>query len=220
MLYITNHFTHPVKEAQGASPRYHLARKLSERGQKLLVYCPIGRHVGNPLQDFVANLFPKRSKVGNSVYLFPPVIVSPASATTVLTLIMGTVFILVYLSLTRTKIAAQYSTTILVGSVGAILRRAKGIPFVTNYGDPDFARERGLSLKAFGFCENLVLARGSAYAVVYVDEVIGDYVKNRFGVKKAVFLPNGGYEKGFSPPRPEDPEVVSIRKSFAGKGRR
>src|SRR5271166_4837221 len=113
VLYITNHFTHLVVEAQAASPRYHLARKLSEKGQKLLVYCPIGRHVGNPIRDFVINLFPKKTVSGNTVYLFPPVIVSPASATTPLTLIMGTLFILAYLTLTRIKVATQYSTTIL-----------------------------------------------------------------------------------------------------------
>src|SRR5216684_4777980 len=132
VLYITNHFTHPVLEAQAASPKFHLARKLSEDGQKMLVYCPIGRHIGNPFRDLLTNLIPKKIVSGNTVYLFPPVIVSPASATTVLTLIMGTLFILAYLTLTRIKVAAQYSNPILVGCVGAVVRMRKKIPIVVN----------------------------------------------------------------------------------------
>jgi len=220
VLYITNHFTHPVVEAQSASPRYHLARKLAEKGQKLLVYCPIGRHVGNPIDDFVTNLFPKRIARGNVVYLFPPVIVSPASASTPLALVMGTIFILMYLTLTRMKVAAQYSTTMLVASVGAVVRRSKNIPLVVNYGDPDFVREHGLSRKAFRFCEDLVMSRGNAHAIVYVDEVIGEYVRNEFGVKKTLFLPNGGYERGFVPPKANDPEVVQLRKLLDLEGSR
>lgn len=220
VLYITNHFTHPVVEAQAASPRYHLARKLSEKGQKLLVYCPLGRHVGSPIRDFFTNLFPKRILSGNTVYLFPPVLVSPASATTPLALTMGALFILAYLTLTRTKVAAQYSTTILVASVGAVVRMRKKIPFVANYGDPDFARERGMARRAFRFCEELVMSRRNAHAVVYVDEVIGEYVKKEFGVKRTLFLPNGGYERGFVPPRPEDPEVAQLRRRLGLEGRR
>jgi len=220
VLYITNHFTHPAREAQAASPRYHLARKLSEKGQKLLVYSPIGRHVGSPFNDFVTNLFPKRSVSGNTVYLFPPLIVSPTSATTPLTLVMGTLFILAYLTLTRMKVVAQYSTTMLVASVGAVVKMRKKVPLVTNYGDPDFAREHGLARKAFGFCENLVVSRGNAYGVVYVDEVIGDYVRNKLGAKKSVFLPNGGYERGFSPLRPDDPQVIGIRQRLRLEGKK
>ncbi len=220
VLYITNHFTHPVIEAQAASPRFHLARKLSERGQKLLVYCPIGRHVGNPIRDFITNLFPKKVSRGNTVYLFPPVIVSPASATTVLTLIMGTVFILAYLSLTRVRVAAQYSTSMLVGPVGAAIRSWKKIPFVANYGDPDFARERGASRKAFRFCEDYVMARKKAYAIVYIDEVIGEYVKREFGVRRTMFLPNGGYELGSKQAAPDDPVVNALRSRLALEGKR
>lgn len=210
VLYVTNHFTHPVVEAQAASPRYHLARKLSEKGQKLLVYCPLGRHVGSPFRDFLTNLFPKRVTSGNTVYLFPPVIVSPASATTALTLVMGTLFILAYLSLSRIRVAAQYSTTMLVASVSAVVRIRKKIPLVANYGDPDFARERGLSLRAFRFCENLVLTRRNAHSIVYVDEVIGEYLRDEFRFPRTEFLPNGGYEKG-SPLTRSDAAEAEIR---------
>jgi glycosyltransferase involved in cell wall biosynthesis len=219
VLYITNHFTHLVVEAQAASPRYHLARKLSERGQKLLVYCPIGRHVGNPFRDFVTNLRPKKIVNGNTVYLFPPLIVSPASVTTPLTLVMGTLFILAYLSLTRIKIAAQYSTTILVGSVGAIVRMRKKIPLVANYGDPDFARESGLARKAFKVCEDLVMTRRNVYAMVYVDEVVGKYIKENFPVERTLFLPNGGYEAGYTPPSAQSSGVISLRRKLGLEGK-
>jgi glycosyltransferase involved in cell wall biosynthesis len=219
VLYITNHFTHLVVEAQTASPRFHLARKLSEKGQKLLVYCPIGRHVGNPFRDFVTNLFPKKTISGNMVYLFPPLIVSPASVTTPLTLIMGTFFILTYLMLTRIKVAAQYSTTILVGSVAAVVKMRKKIPLVANYGDPDFARERGLARKGFKFCEDLVMTRRNAHAMIYVDEVVGQYIKDNFPVERMLFLPNGGYEAGFTPPASDSPKVISLKKRLGLEGK-
>lgn len=219
VLYITNHFTHLLVEAQAASPRSHLARKLSEKGQKLLVYCPIGRHVGNPLRDFFINLRPKKMVNGNTVYLFPPVIVSPASLTTPLTLVMGTLFILVYLTLTRLRVAAQYSTTMLVASVGAVLRTTKGIPLVANYGDPDYAREFGAARRAFGFCEALVMARRNAYAIVYVDEVVGDYIRGKFRVERTLFLPNGGYEAGFRPPPSDSSDVVGLKRKLGLAGK-
>src|SRR6267143_2920489 len=219
ILYITNHFTHPVVEAQAASPRYHLARKLSEKGQKLLVYCPIGRHVGNPFRDFVTNLIPKKIVSGHTVYLFPPVIVNPASATTPLSLMMGTLFILVYLTLTRTKVAAQYSTTILVASVGAVVKIWMKIPLIANYGDPDFARERGLARKAFKFCEDLVMTKRNAYAMIYVDEVVGKYIKDNFPVERMLFLPNGGYEVGFIPPAADSEKVLSIKRRLGLEGK-
>src|SRR2546427_1282773 len=200
VLYITNHFTHPVFEAQLASPRYHLARKLVERGQKLIVFCPLGLHAGNPLSDFLSNLRPRRIGQGKITYLFPPTIVTPASATTVVTLILATLFILLYLALTRVKVVSQYSTTILVGAVGAVIHRVKKIPMVANYGDPDFAREKGLSRRAFKFCEDLVMSRRHTYSMIYVDEVIGRYIRSNFPVRRTIFLPNGGYEKGFVPP--------------------
>ena len=219
VLFITNHFTHLVVEAQTASPRYHLARKLSERGQKLLVYSPIGRHVGSPIRDFLTSLRPKRVSNGNTVYLFPPVIVSPSSVTTPITLVMGTMFLLAYITLTRTKVVAQYSTTILVASVGAAVGRLKRIPQVANYGDPDFARESGLARRAFKFCENLVMTGRRTYAMVYVDEVVGDYIKENFHVGKTLFLPNGGYESGFSPPDIASPPVVELRRRLGLGGK-
>jgi glycosyltransferase involved in cell wall biosynthesis len=220
LLYITNHFTHPVREAQGASPRYHLARAISSTGQRVIVYCPLGRHVGNALKDFVVNLWPKRVIEGDATYLFPPVVVSPSSATTVLTLILGTLFIVAYLSLTRIKIVAQYSTTVLVASVGAVVRELLGVPLVVNYGDPDFAREKGAARRAFGFCEDLVLARRNAYAVVFVDEVIGRYVRERYGVKRTHFLPNGGHEKGSVPFEPDSPETLALKERLRIGGKR
>jgi glycosyltransferase involved in cell wall biosynthesis len=219
VLYITNHFTHLVVDAQLASPRHHLARKLAEKGQRLLVYCPIGRHIGSPIQDFVANLRPKQVRDGNMVYLFPPLIVSPASITTPLTLIMGTLFILTYLTLTRIRVAAQYSTTILVASVGAVIRGRLKIPLVANYGDPDFAREFGLARKAFRFCEDLVMTRRKAYAMVYVDEVVGKYIRTNFPVRNATFLPNGGYEAGFVPPEENSHEVVQLKRKLGLEGK-
>jgi len=214
LLYITNHFTHPVREAQGASPRYHLAKAISQ-GQRIIMYSPLGRHVGNPFRDFLANIRPKRVVEGNITYLFPPVLTSPSSATTPLTLVMSTLFIIAYLWLARVKVAAQYSTTMLVASVGAVVHSSLGAPLVANYGDPDFAREKGAARRAFGFCEDLVMARDNSYAVIYVDEVIGKYVRQRYGASRTLFLPNGGHEKGSVRFRRDSPEASAIREKLS-----
>lgn len=219
VLYVTNHFTHPVVEAQSASPRYHLARTLAEKGQKLLVYCPLGTHEGSPIRDFLANLRPRRYTRGNASYLFPPLLVTPTSVGTVLTLILGALFILLYLNVTRLKVSAQYCTTTLVGSVSAVVRMRKKVPLVANYGDPDFAREFGLARKAFRFCEDLVMTRRNASSMVYVDEVVGKYIRENFHVKNATFMPNGGYEAGFQPPPEGSQEVVELKRRLGLEGK-
>jgi glycosyltransferase involved in cell wall biosynthesis len=117
------------------------------------------------------------------------------------------------------KVAAQYSNPILVGSVGAVVRMRRKIPLVANYGDPDFAREFGLARKAFGFCEDLVMARGNTHAVIYWDEVLGEYIRHGFPVKNMLFLPNGGYEDGFVPPSTGSPEVVALRNQLGLEGK-
>lgn len=211
LLYITNHFTHLVLEAQTASPRHQLAKKLGEMGQRTLVYCPLGTRRGIPIRDFLSNLWPRKYSDGNITYLFPPLVVSPTSIGTVPNLITGTIFIILFLAITRMKISAQYSTTTLVGSVGAVVKMLLKIPLVANYGDPDFARESGLARRAFRFCENLMMATGNAFAVVYVDEVVGKYVKENFRVKRVAFLPNGGYEAGFDPLRQDADEVQKVK---------
>jgi glycosyltransferase involved in cell wall biosynthesis len=220
LLYITNHFTHPVREAQGASPRYHLARAISSKGQRIIVYSPLGRHVGSPLRDFLANIRPKRMVEGNTTYLFPPVLTSPSSVTTPVTLVMSTLFIVAYLALTRIKVAAQYSTTMLVASVGAVVHSRLRIPLVANYGDPDFARETGAARRAFGFCEGLVMGKRNSYAVVYVDEVIGRYVRQKYRVGRTLFLPNGGHEKGSAPFGRDSPETVALKERLSLRNKR
>lgn len=185
----------------------------------MIVFCPLGRRVGSPLKDFAVNLVPKREVKGHTVYLFPPVLVSPASATTPITLVMATLFLAVYLSISRVRVVAQYCTTVLTGCSGAFLNATKGIPLVANYGDPDFAREKGLAKLAFRFCENFVLTKNRAYAVVYVDEVIGRYLQRRFGLKRLLFLPNGGYEEGHLPEARDAEDVLELRRSLGLEGK-
>src|SRR5690348_4339889 len=114
ILYITNHFTHPIREAQQATPRYHLARALARRGAKLIMFCPLGRVTGRPLTDLATNLWPRRYVKDGMVYLFPPTIRTPGGLSTGLSLVLGTFFILAFLAVTRTKVHAQYGTTVLV----------------------------------------------------------------------------------------------------------
>ena len=195
VLYITNHFTHPMKDAQLASPRYHLTRALARKGVKLIVYCPLGRVAGKPLNDFFSNLRPRRYTEEKIVYLFPPLLRIPGRLGTGLSLVIGTLFLAAFVTLTRTKITAQYSTTILVAAVGAVVRKWFNIPLVANYGDPDYARESGASRLVLKFCEDLVLTRKNTSCVVTADEAISDYVRRNFPVKKVCFLPSGGYDK-------------------------
>lgn len=100
------------------------------------------------------------------------------------------------------------------------MKSVKKIPLVVNYGDPDFAREFGLARKAFGICERLVLSPRAAYAVVYIDEVIGTYVRTRFRVQRTFFLPNGGYEEGSTPPARGGHEASAVTAALGLEGKR
>lgn len=178
----------------------------------MIVYCPVGRHVGSPARDFFVNLSPKKQVRKNTTYLFPPMLWFPGGIGTALALITGSIFALAYLFLTRTKLTAQYSTTMLVSVVGAVVKSVTGAPLVANYGDPDFAREKGLARTAFRFCEDYVMSRQNAYCVVCVDEIVQKYVLEHFPLRRTLFLPNGGYQAGFSPTDPHSEVVDELRR--------
>ena len=63
------------------------------------------------------------------------------------------------------------------------------------------------------------MTRRNAFAMVYVDEVVGEYIKGNFPVERTLFLPNGGYEAGFVPPMPDSSGVVSLRKKLGLEGK-
>ena len=112
----------------------------------------------------------------------------------------------------------QYRRTMLVSTVRAIVKSVTGITLVTNYGDPDFAREFGLARKAFRFCEDLVMTRKNAFAIICVDEVISKYVSANFPRQRLHFLPIGACEEGFEPPTTESTIVKSLGRSLVWKG--
>jgi glycosyltransferase involved in cell wall biosynthesis len=167
-------------------------RKMIEQGESLLVYSPLGVHMGTPKQDLLYNILPRRKVEGKTTFLSPPVLYTQkGKVSTPLVLFFSTFFILLYLTATRTKISAQYCTTILAGVVSAAVWSVKKIPLVANYGDPDYAREAGLSLKLFLLLEQVV-SRNCKY-MVCGDEVMEKYVQSKYRLD-TVFLPGGGYE--------------------------
>lgn len=78
------------------------------------------------------------------------------------------------------------------GAVCKVLNTLLGTTLIVDYGDPDYARERGMALRVLQLLESLVLGSRGVDAVTYIDPNIGEYVR-RYGRKEAVFLPPGGY---------------------------
>ncbi len=218
ILYLTNHFTHPVFEAQMASPRHHLARALAKNALRLIVFSPLGRHVGSPLRDFITNLRPKLLQDGHIRILFPPLLKPPGQIGTGFAMVQGTFFLMLYLAITRPKVSCQYATTILTAASGAIMRKFFGLPLVANYGDPDHVREFGVARKIFWFFESLVFNRKNASRAVYVDPVLGDYLRRVFPMVSLRFLPNGGYESGYHPPTIDSQEVGALKLKYRLEG--
>lgn len=220
ILYLSNHFAHGITEAQTASPRHQLALRIGEK-KDVIVNCPVGRHISNPIKDFLVNLFPKRQRDGRVTYLFSPA-VRLGSIGTGVSLILSAIFLFIYLKLTRVKISSIYGATITASAVGSVLNKMFKVPIVVHYGDPDFAREKGLSLFVLKFLEKLTFIWSKPNGVVYNDSNIYQYINSKFGVKNAYFLPQGGYGVYSSSQKSEShqfvvPATVGGRRISAGR---
>ena len=89
------------------------------------------------------------------------------------------------------------------GVVALFLNKLLRTSLIVDYGDPDFARERGVSLRVLKVIEAVVLSSKRVTAVTCIDPNIGEYMR-RYHVT-STFLPPGGFWKGsVSPPRAQD----------------
>jgi teichuronic acid biosynthesis glycosyltransferase TuaC len=217
LLYLTNSYTHPVVESQTASPRYILAKKLAER-RRVLMSSPIGRHVGSPLDDFIANLRPAFRIEGNLEILFPPVLKAPGAIGTLISLFTSAFFLLFFVKLKRLRISGIYATTVMIGLTAVILNRWVRAPFVTNYGDPDFAREKGIASLGMRLFEEAVIGKKAANAIIYIDPVIRKHVQSRFPNNKFVFLPPGAFDVKMTDYSKKSPEVDWVRSRYGITG--
>jgi glycosyltransferase involved in cell wall biosynthesis len=93
---------------------------------------------------------------------------------------------------------AIVASTVIFGAIGRAANRLLKTALIVDYGDPEYAREKGLSLRVLRLLERLTFRNAGVKAVTYVDPNIGDYLA-RYRLKRKLFLPPGGFWKEASP---------------------
>lgn len=172
-----------------------LAKIFAHQGHKVVILSNAGRIAeGSPVSSLLRNLVPAKSEVDHVTWIFPPVIRTglgrgPLKAVEGLLSIMSTlIFGFIFLLPHREKVEIIYASTAQAqGYIGACLKAIMKRPLAVNYGDPAFARDKGV-VRAFGKLLETVTFRKSDM-VFALDPVIAEYVMTEFG-KRAVFLPS------------------------------
>jgi glycosyltransferase involved in cell wall biosynthesis len=102
--------------------------------------------------------------------------------------------VLLYCRVRGLSAEAVIAASVPYGVVAKVLNKFLRTFLIVDYGDPDYARERSVSLRVLRFLENYVFQPKSIDAVTCIDPNIGAYV-SRYRVN-STFLPPGGFWKG------------------------
>lgn len=209
VVLVSNDLSHPaLRDQQYAfSWRINRLRPLVKRGYTLVVVAAGGR-VGPGGRPSLSGLRPRVSGSEGEVVVSPPILRLPM-LWLLQSLFVTPLSVFIYCRAHRLKVEAVVASAVPYGAVGRFLNRILRTVLVVDYGDPDYARERGLSLRVLRFLEGYVLGKKGVDVVTCIDPNIKEYVR-RYGRTDAVFLPPGGYWKGEETPKlgMEDPTEV------------
>ncbi|MDA4122217.1 MAG: glycosyltransferase [Thaumarchaeota archaeon] len=194
LLLISNDFSHPAfsKQQIEFSYRINRLRPLAKAGYNIVVVSAGGK-VGTNGRVSFSSLIPRITKDGDLTIISPPILRIPM-LWLFQSLLMTPLVALLYCFSTKTKPEAILAGTVVYGAVARVLNRFLRVPLIVDYGDPDYVRERSLSLSILRLLERLVFQRPGVSAVTYIDPNISDYLR-RYRIARKTFLPPGGYWK-------------------------
>ncbi|MDA4133901.1 MAG: hypothetical protein OK454_12375, partial [Thaumarchaeota archaeon] len=214
VVLISNDLSHPaLRDQQYAfSWRINRLRPLLKRGYTLIVVAAGGR-TGPHGRPKLSGLIPRITNDGNLVVIAPPILRIP-----MLWLLQSMIFTPLMVSLYcrshRIKVEAIVGASVPYGAVGKVLNRVLRTTLIVDYGDPDYAREKGVSLRVLRLLESYVLGSKGVDAVTCIDPNIRRYVR-RYG-REALFLPPGGFWAGERRSAPAGEGKDSGRVIYAG----
>ena len=192
VVLISNDLSHPALQEQqySFSWRINRLRPLLKRGYTLVLVAGGGR-VGRRGRPTLASLRPRITNDGRLVTISPPIVRIPM-LWLLQSMFVTPLMVFLYCRQRRLEVEAVVASAVPYGVVGRFVNRVLHTALVVDYGDPDFARESGLSLRILHLLESYVFTSKRDEAVTCIDPNICDYVK-RYGREDAVFLPPGGF---------------------------
>jgi glycosyltransferase involved in cell wall biosynthesis len=193
VVLLSNDLSHPAlaKQQYDFSWRINRLRPLLNRGYTVIVVAAGGR-VGHGGRPSLSSLGPTIRYEGRTVLISPPILRIPM-LWLLQSMIATPLMVLLYCRSRKLSVEAVIAASVPYGAIAKVLNKFLKKHLVVDYGDPDFAREKSLSLRVLHLLEGYVLDPRSVDAVTCIDPNIGAYV-SRYGVK-SVFLPPGGFWK-------------------------
>lgn len=215
VILISNDLSHPALHDQqyDFSWRINRLRPLLKRGY-LLVVVTAGGRVGRGGRATLASLRPRITNDGNLVVISPPIVRLPM-LWLLQSMILTPLTVSLYCRSHGLSVEGIVGASVPYGAIGKFLNRLLGTALVVDYGDPDYVRERGMSLRILRFLEAYVLGRKGVDAVTCIDPNIRDHVR-RYRKQEAVFLPPGGFWADKTSPQPGTTRKGGLRVIYAG----
>lgn len=215
VVLISNDLSHPaLKDQQYAfSWRINRLRPLLKKGYTLILVAAGGR-VGPRGRPTLMSLAPQIRYDGRLVIVSPPILRLPM-IWLVQSAMVTPLMVFLYCRGRGLKVDLVVGSAVPYGLVAKVLNKLLGAALIIDYGDPDYAREKGAALRVLHFLESFVLGSKEVDAVTCIDPNICDYVK-RYGRKDAVFLPPGGYWADQAPASNRPSHAGTMEVIYAG----
>jgi glycosyltransferase involved in cell wall biosynthesis len=215
IILLSNDLSHPAlsKQQFAFSWRINRLRPLLKKGYTIVLVVA-GGTVGPKGWPRLSSLKPAVRNDGSMVVVSPPVLRIPM-LWLLQSMLITPLTVFLYCKSNDLDVRAVVAASVPYGVVGKALNRLLKTSLIVDYGDPDYARERSLSLRVLHILETYVLGKGGVRAVTCIDPNIRTYV-GRYRVKKAVFLPPGGYWKGSAQPAANELRDGTKRIVYAG----
>jgi glycosyltransferase involved in cell wall biosynthesis len=199
VILLSHEMSHPAlaKQQYEFSWRINRLKPLLKRGYTIVIVAA-GGTVGKKGRPTLSSLRPGVKNEDGMVLVSPPIFRIPMFWL-LQSMIMTPLSVLFYCRSKRLNPDAIIAASVAYGAVGKVLNKFLKTSLIVDYGDPDYVRERSLSLRVLRFLETYVLGSPGVDAVTCIDPNICARVK-RYGVKTTTFLPPGGYWKGSALP--------------------
>jgi glycosyltransferase involved in cell wall biosynthesis len=195
ILLVSNDMSHPALATQQFvfSWRINRLRPLQRKGYEVVLVSAGGLASGRGLLGNLIRASPGLRQTDGIAVISPPVPRLPM-IWFVFSVLFSPIMTVAYCKSRRLDVEAIVAGSVVYGFIARLINAALHAFLVVDYGDPDYVRERHISLRFLRLLERLVLARPGVDLVTCIDPVIGGHLE-QLGVRSYSFFPPGGFWK-------------------------
>jgi glycosyltransferase involved in cell wall biosynthesis len=195
VLLVSNDLSHPGLASQqlSFSWRINRLRSLGQEGYEIVVVSAGGR-TGRGFLNSLRQAAPRIDNLEGIVVLSPPVPRLPM-VWFLPSMLLSPIMAMMYCRARNLNVEVIMGASVIYGCIARAINLFLHASLVVDYGDPDYVRERSLSLRFLKLLEKIVLVRPGVDVVTCIDPTIGIHLQS-LGVRKYAFLPPGGFWKG------------------------